>query len=405
MTATPIAVRSAGITCLLAVLVALGPLSTDLYLPALPDLTRELADSPAEGQLTLSVFLVGLAVGQLFYGPLSDRFGRRRLLIGGVALYAASGAACALATSIEMLIALRFVQALGACCGPVLGRAVVRDIHGPDGAVRILAYLAMAMALAPALGPILGGQLTEWLGWRASFWALAAFGAAALAGVFLLLPETNMRRDPEATRPRRLARNYVTLLMHRRYMGYLLIVAFSYSAIFSFISGSSFLMVDVLGLSPSLYGFSFATVVVGYMIGTFGAGRLTRRLGIDRMIVIGSTVACLGGIVMAACALAGYLSALAVVGPMMVVMIGLGFVLPNATAGAIAPFATMTGLASALMGFCQMGMAALVGIAVGRLAGSTALPMAGAIALVSLAASLTYFGMVRSRRPANGPAG
>jgi DHA1 family bicyclomycin/chloramphenicol resistance-like MFS transporter len=380
---------------LLTALVAIGPLSTDLYLPSLPALTRALGTDVPTAQLTLSVFLAGFALGMLVYGPLSDRFGRRPLLLAGVALYTAGSVACALAPGIGVLIACRFVQSLGAACGPVLARAVVRDVYGRDGAARVLAYMGMAMALAPMVGPVLGGLLTVWIGWRANFWALTAFGAAGLAGVALLLAETNARPDPAATRLARLVRNYGTALGHRGFVGYMLIVAFVFSGIFAFISGSSFLLVDALGLTPDLYGLCFAAVVTGYMAGSFGAGRLTRRLGIDRMIAIGLGVGTAGGLAMAALAWARPPGVVEAVAPYFVFMIGAGLVLPNAMAGGVGPFPRMAGLASSLLGFAQMGIAALVGIAVAHLTDGTARPMAGALLLACLGAAAAFLALVR----------
>jgi len=164
------------VTALLTALVALGPISTDLYLPSLPGLARDFGVAAADVQLTLSVFLIGLAVAQLIHGPLSDRFGRRPVLLTGLAIYVVASVACLLAPTIEVLIAVRFVQAVGACVGPVLARAIVRDVHGREGATRILAYMSAAMALAPAIGPIVGGFVEVWLGWRVNFLLLVAYG-------------------------------------------------------------------------------------------------------------------------------------------------------------------------------------------------------------------------------------
>ncbi len=392
--------RSPAVTILLAALVALGPVSTDLYLPSLPGLARAFVTDVAEVQLTLSVFLAGLAGGQLAYGPLSDRFGRRPVLLAGLAIYAVATLACSLAPSMEVLIAARFLQAVGACAGPVLGRAVVRDVHGREGAARILSYMAAAMALAPAIGPILGGFLEVWFGWRSNFVALLAYGLAGLAATVLMLPETNARLDPLATRPLSIVANYGALLRHRSFLGYALCNACAYSGIFSFISGSSFVLVDVVGLPPDQYGFCFAAIVVGYMIGTIIGGRITRRLGIDRMVSMGALIALAGGIVLVACGWfgpdRGLAGALAIVLPMMIFMVGVGFVMPNAFAGGIGPFPQMAGAASALLGFLQMAVAAVVGIAVGHLDDGTARPMTTAILLAAIAVVLAHRLLVRN---------
>src|SRR5215468_12246592 len=224
--------NSLPVTALLTALVALGPISTDLYLPSLPSLARYFAVGVDDIQLTLSVFLVGLATAQLVYGPLSDRFGRRPVLLVGLAIYVVASIVCMLSPSVPVLVVARFVQAVGACVGPVLGRAIVRDVHGREGAARVLAYMSAAMALAPAIGPILGGFLEEWFGWRANFLALVCYGILGAAITWQILPETNKLPDLEAARLDRILRGYQGFLGHRRYVGYVLCCAFAYSGIF-----------------------------------------------------------------------------------------------------------------------------------------------------------------------------
>ena len=387
------------VAVLLTALVALGPISTDLYLPSLPAIGTAFGVGAAEVQLTLSVFLAGFACSQLIYGPLSDRFGRRPVILVGLALYLAATVLCVVAPDIEILILARFLQALGACVGPVLGRAVVRDVYGREGAARVLSYMGMAMALAPALGPIIGGYLQVWFGWQANFLVLVGFAVALLLAILAILPETNRWMDPLATRPGRLVSTYLMLLRHRSYLGFVLITAFSYSGIFSFISGSAFVLIGLLGLSPDQYGFCFAAIVVGYMIGTFCSGRLTTRLGHGPLIQLGTLVQCLGGLLGVLLYGADILTVASVVGPVTLFMVGTGLVLPNAQAGAVGPFPKVAGSASALLGFFQMSLAALVGIAVGHGSGTSALPMMAAIALVALGATLSYWLMVRPAAP------
>lgn len=386
--------ESLAVAMLLTAMVALGPISTDMYLASLPILKTVFATDTARVQLTLSVFLAGFALGQLVYGPLSDRFGRRPVLAAGLGLYLAASIACTLAWSIEALIAARLVQAVGACAGPVLGRAVVRDVHGPTRAATVLSYMASAMALAPAIGPILGGYVTVALGWQANFVIMAAAGLALLAALALMLDETNRWRDPSATAPGRLLANYLGLLHSRVFVGYALTMALSYCAIFAFISGSSFVLIEVLGVGTEWFGYGFAAAVLGYMAGTLLAGRLTARLGIDRLILAGAVIGAAAAGVMAAAAWLGWASLATVVGPMAVAMVGIGLVMPNATAGAIAPFPRMAGTASALMGFMQMGLAAVLGGAIGHIHDGTARPMATGIAL-ALFGCLAVFLAVR----------
>ncbi|MDR2239383.1 MAG: multidrug effflux MFS transporter [Zoogloeaceae bacterium] len=385
---------SFGLAVLLTTLVALGPLSTDFYLPSLPALMRALATDPAHVQLTLSVYLVGFAVAQLFYGPLSDRYGRRPVMLFGLSLYLVSSLACMLAPSIGALTLARFFQALGACAGPVLGRAIVRDVYGPLQAARVLAYISGAMAVAPMAGPVLGGWLTVAFGWRANFALLALFSAAQVVAIFLLLGESNAHRDAEATQPRRILGNFGALLSARRYLGYLLCLSFIYAGLFSFISGSPFVLIEIHGLSPQWYGASFGFAVAGYVSGTLAAGRLTLKLGPARMVLLGALLGAAAGTLMAALAFSGGIWGILL--PMFAYMMAAGIVMPNAVGGALAPYPKMAGSASALMGFVQMSLSAAVGIAVGHAYAGTALPMTTAIALCGWATLASYFFLVRS---------
>lgn len=385
---------SPGLAVLLTTLVALGPLSTDLYLPSLPGLAVEFATDVARVQLTLSVFLAGFGIAQLAYGPLSDRFGRRPVLLGGLAVYLAASLACVLATGIDALIAARFFQALGACAGPVLGRAIVRDLYGPVHATRVLAYLGGAMALAPMLGPVLGGYLTVWFGWRANFVLLTAFSALQLAATLRLLAESNVHRDPAATRPRRILANYRALAAAPRYLGYLLCFATSYAALFAFISGSSFVLIGVYGFSPQGFGASFGFAVSGYLAGTLIAARLAARHPPRRLVLAGAALGALSGTAMVALS-AGAAGAWGVLLPMFVCMLGTGLVIPNAIAAALAPYPGMAGAASALMGFVQMALAAAVGAMVGHAIDATAMPMALAVALCGWSALASWWLLVR----------
>ncbi|MGE0714880.1 MAG: multidrug effflux MFS transporter [Alphaproteobacteria bacterium] len=374
-----------GLVVLVTALVALGPLSTDLYLPSLPALTRALGSDVATAQLTLSFFLVAFACCQLICGPLSDRFGRRPVVVGGLLVYLAATLACMAAPSMEALIAARFFQAVGGCAGPVLGRAIVRDIWGRERAAQVLAYVGAAMALAPAIGPILGGMVEVRFGWRANFALLLTYALLLLAAVLATLEESNRNRDPGGLAPGRLIRGYAGFLGDRRYLGYAGAVALGYCGLFAFISGSSHVLIDVIGLTPDRYGWCFGAVVAGYAIGTTSAGRLTRRLGIDRMIGMGAALAAAGGIVMAALAWSGIATVAAIVAPSFLYAAGIGMVFPNAQAGAMGPYPTRAGAAAAMVGFLQMGLGAVAGILVGHAFDGTPVPMATAIGLAGMA--------------------
>lgn len=385
---------SFAIAALLTVAVGLGPLATDLYLPSLPSIGAYFQASVADTQLTLSVFLIGFAASQLIYGPLSDRFGRRPVMLAGFTIFAAASVLCALAPSMELLIIGRFLQALGVCGGPVLGRAVVRDVYGPDRAARVLSYMATAMALGPALGLLLGGVLETQFGWRAAFWALFGVGLFLLAAVGLTLPETNRHRDPSATRPDRILRNFGTLLTHQSYIGFALIVAFSYAGIFAFISGSPFVLMRAMGLSPTAYSLYSAAVISAYMVGAFISGRFALRLGQERLIAMGVALGILSAGSGLVFAWLGIMTLPTVLLPLAGYLLAAGLMLSNAIAGALRHYPHMAGSASSLIGFIQMGSAALLGVGIGHLDDGTSLPMAAANALSGLIVLLAYVGLV-----------
>lgn len=374
---------------LLAALTSLGPLSTDMYLPTLPALRGEFAADVGRVQLTLSLFLVGFAVTQLVYGPVSDRVGRKRPILFGLGLYIVATLCCTFAWSIEALIAGRFLQALGACAGVVLGRAVVRDLFTRERAARMLSYLGMAMSFAPMIAPTIGGYLQLAFGWKSVFVAQAVFGVTLFALAWYKLPESNLSPDPYALSPRRMLRNYATLLTSRRYLGFALAVAAGYAGLFSWISGSSFVLIDVYGVPSQHFGLYFAGICIGYIIGTLISARLALRLGLERMMTIGTGVTAAGGLAMLALVLARADGPLTLLMPMMVFTMGLGLVMPQGQAGALSPFPQMAGSAAALMGSLQFAIASVVGIVVGHGFDGTALPMALSLAatgLVSLAA-------------------
>jgi DHA1 family bicyclomycin/chloramphenicol resistance-like MFS transporter len=370
---------------LLAALSAIGPLTTDMYLPSLPDIARQLGSSTAHVQLTISAYLIGFAVGQILYGPVSDRHGRKPVLLAALALYCVASLVCVLSTSIEMLIAARFVQALGGSGGIVLARAIVRDLHSGARAGRELSLIGSVMALAPVLAPIAGGVLQTAFGWRSIFVTLVAAGLAAAVVVWLQLPETLARRAAEPVSVAGMLKSYRAVARHPAYLAYLGLATTSYAGLFAWISGASFVLQNLYGLSPFSFGLAFAVGSLGYMTGTTLAARLVMRLGIDGIVGLGSCTLALGGLGAVAALALGFGSAFSLVLPVAVYLAGLGMVLPQAIAGAMTPFPDRAGAASALLGFIQQSAAALCGALVGWLLGENAWPLAGAVAAMGCA--------------------
>ncbi len=358
------AAESTATSAMLVGLVAMMAISTDLYLPSLPAIARDLRVDVAAAQLTLSAFLIGIAGGQLVLGPLSDRFGRRPVLIGATLCYTLASIACAFATDIDRLVAARVMQAIGACAGGVVGRAVVRDGYGRERAARVLALIGSAMSVVPAIGPIVGGFVETYAGWRWNFALLTGFGSMLFVAILVGLPETNRYKDAKATQPARLLVNFIAIARTRSFLAYALAGAASYAGMFAFISGSSFVFVDVLHTTPRAFGFYFALAVFGYFLGTQVTARLTMRLGIDAMLRLSGLVMLAGGGAMVLMTLAGLTRSETWGAPpiaiaMAVYCIGFGICSPSAMAGAIGPFPQMAGTASAVMGFMQTGLAAL----------------------------------------------
>lgn len=399
----PLRPGSLGMGALLTALVGFGAVSTDLYLPSLPAIVAEFDTTISEAQITLSIFMAGFAAAQLIYGPLSDRFGRRPVLLAGLALYGIASVACAFAGSIETLQAGRFIQAVGACSGPVLARAVVRDLYAREDAARVLAFMGAAMGLIPAAAPILGGQVEVAFGWRGNFILLMVFGVAVLAATFVFLGETNLSRDPTALRPLRMLRNYVELMRHRVYVGFTLAVSFAFGGLFAFISGASFVFIGVYGIPPDTFGFFFSGGVIGFISGSLTTARLGRRLGLERMIRLGASIAACGAAIIMLHALfgprSGMPAALMMVAGMIVFLAGFGMVMPNGYAGAVGPFPRKAGAAAALVGCMQMAVAAFAGWLVGVFHDGTPVPMAIVIAVSTMGALFVAFALVPPTAP------
>jgi MFS transporter, DHA1 family, multidrug resistance protein len=369
------------LTALLALLTAVGPMSVDLYLPSLPQIGRVFDAAVPQVQLTLSGYLLCFAVGQIVYGPVSDQVGRKPVLLTALSLYVAVCLGCVFATSIEMLIALRCLQALGVAGAPVLARAMVRDLYHGVRAGRELARMGSITALAPVVAPSLGGVLQAAFGWQAAFVAMAALGLGAILLVMRFLPETmNRPAVAGALSLSSIVRNYGIFLRHRTYRLYLAIVAASYGGLFAWISGSSFVLQDLYALSPLVFGLVFAMATLGYGAGTLLAAKLVGRIGIDRTIVCGGFALAAGGLAMAAAVALGATSPFALVAPMALYLCGLGLAMPQSMAGALMPFPERAGAASSLLGFLQQAIASSIGIVVGQMLGSSALPLALVIA-------------------------
>jgi len=395
-----LALTSIWTTVLLAAAVALGPLAIDMYLPALPLMAESLSASATQIQLTLSIYLTGFALAQLVCGPLADRFGRKPIMIGGFLLFALASIGCALAESIETLILCRFLQALGGSAGPVLGRAAVRDIYTPREAARIMAILASIMALAPAVAPTIGGFMMASLGWPSLFLALGAYSLLMALVVAFGIPEPMNPQHRQSLAIGSLLRNYRRIGSDIGFIGYTLTNSLAFAGLFAFLSGSSFVLIEFFGVKPQHFGLFFACVVAGYIAGNLMAIRLGRKLTPDQILLRGLVVSVSGGAVMSGLALEGVNTVWAVILPQIVFIAGVGMVLPQTMAGALASFPGMAGSASALFGFIQMVVAAIVGVLVGYFHNGTPVVMAVIIGICAVSALASYLLLVRNHAAA-----
>jgi DHA1 family bicyclomycin/chloramphenicol resistance-like MFS transporter len=373
---------------ILGALIASAPMSIDMYLPALPTIGAEFGATTGEVQLTLSLYFIGSALSQLFYGPMSDRFGRRPLLVVGISLYSLTSMLAALSTGIEQLVWLRLLQAFGGAAGTVIARAIVRDLVGGDAAARALSMLTLVMGAAPLAAPLVGGQVLAWIDWRAIFWLLAVFGLACLASVLLWVPETHPPERRRRLSPVGMLRAYVEVLSHRRSLGSVLTAGAAFSGMFAYISGTPFVYIEVFGVPAQLYGFLFGINIVAIMSGAFVNSRVVMRVGRGRMMSFGTAMAALAGLSLLAVALTGLGGLVGIVVPLFFYMGSLNLIAANAMASALDEFPQSAGTAAALFGFCQFGFGAVAGALVGQLHDGTAVPMAAVIATTGVSSLL-----------------
>ena len=373
-----------GLTLLLGLVVALDPLSIDTALPVVPEIAGGLSSDLSSVQLGLSLFVFGMAAGQLFHGPASDRFGRRPVMLAALALYVLASAAAALAPDAAALAAARAVQGFAAAATQTVSRAIIRDRLDREDAARVLSYVLLMLGIAPIVAPALGAWLAGEVGWRAVFWAMAAYGALALAAHGARLEETNLDRDPRALDPSRLARTLAEIGRNGLFWSHVGCGAAAFAALFAFLVGSPAALIVFLGATPEEFSIWFAIVMAGNLAGYPAAARLVGRLGIDRLLTIGTAGGAAAAAALAALAFAGVHSPAAIVAPFCVYMFCFALILPAATAGALSPFPRTAGAASALLGFAQLGTAAGAGALVAAFDDGTQMPMVVVVAAAGL---------------------
>lgn len=383
----------ARLAVVLGILTAFGPLSIDMYLPALPTIADDFGVATARVQTTLALFFIGLAAGQFVYGPLADRIGRRRPLLFGCGLYTLASLGCLVAPSIEALSGLRLLQALGGCAGMVIARSVVRDCFDAQESARMFSLLMLVMGLAPITAPLIGGQLLIFFGWRSIFWLLAGFGLLCLLLVSMALPETlPPERRIRAGLGRTLA-TYRDLLADRPFVGFALTTGLSGAAMFTYITGSPFVVIELYGVTPQAYGWIFGANAFGLILASQLNRWLLGRYKSGTILSVALLAVAVASLALVGIAAGGSGSLAALLVPLFICIAGYGIVSPNAAAAALGPHGQVAGSASALLGGLQFAVGTAASTLVSLLHNGSALPMAGVIAACCLGALTSYLTM------------
>lgn len=388
----------------LALLLGLQPVTTDVYLPALPALTRELGASMAAAQQTMAALMLAFGLAQLVWGPLADRFGRAPVLRIGLLTFTLASLGCAAAGSIGSLIVWRIVQ--GACLAAaiVVARAMVRDLYAPHEGARVMSLGLSGLGVIALAGPAIGGAVAAWLGWRATLTGVALAGLAVLLFVLWRLPETLPKQNLQALQPRPLLQAWRRILGHRSFVAWATLVGCTYGGLFTVLAGSSFVFIDVLGLSPAQYGLALASCSLAYIVGTFACRRWIVRHGLAGAVRRGAGFTFAGGVLIVALAAAGVVSAWALLAPLWLYAFGHGTHQPCGQVAVVGPFPQHAGTASALAGFVLSLVAYAIGLWLGQALDGTVRPFAYGIGFWAAMTALVGWTLVqRAEAKVSGP--
>ena len=379
----------------LALLLGIQPITTDLYLPALPGLTRELGASVASAQLTLTALLLAFGVSQLFWGPLSDRFGRRPVLLVGMAAYVLASLGSAFSPSMDVLIIWRTLQGAAMGAAVMCARAIVRDLYTPVQGASVMSKGLSGLGVIACLSAPLGGLLTAWFNWHAALLALSVFGAISLALIALRFEETVPAKNPKALQLSTLARTWLGIVRNPTFLAYTALTTFAYSGLFTFLASSSFVFIHVLGLSTTQYGMVMFANSFIYLLGTFLCRRLLPRFGVRHAVAIAGGLTLAGGGTVAALYFAGLQSVWAIEVPFALFMLAHGIHNPCGQSGAVGPFPQAAGAASALNGFIAMVSAFATGQWLGVHMDGTVRPLVMGIFFWSVLVALSAWTVVQ----------
>ena len=394
------------VVLVLTLLLGIQPISTDLYLPALPTLQRELGASQSATQLTLSALIICFGLAQLVFGPLSDRHGRRPILLWGMALYTVASVLAAASTSIEWLIVWRAMQGVAMAAAVTCGRSIVRDLFQPHDGARVMSRALSGLGFIGMLSPLLGGALVQWANWHAALSAPAVFGAVTLGFIAWRFEETLPRANPQATQLRTMLSNWASVARHPTFRAWVTLLSCTYGGLFLYLASSSFVFIDVLGISRVGYGLIMASNSLAYVGGTWLCRRLLIARGLRRTVKLGGWFSLIGGLASAALSLGGLHTVWAVLLPQWLYAVGHGIHQPCGQAGAVGPFPDKAGAAAALSGFIMMATSFGIGLWLGRSFNGTVYPLTLGLAVFGAAVAATAWTLVqRDGEPHTAPAG
>lgn len=392
------------VVAILSLLLGIQPVTTDLYLPALPALTEGFGATMAQAQLTLSALLLAFGVSQLFWGPLSDRYGRRPILLWGLAAYVVAAIGSALAPSMALLIAWRIVQGAAMGAAVMCARAIVRDLYTPVAGARAMSKGLTGLGVIACLSAPLGGLLSDVFNWRVALLALAVFGACALAMMLLRFEETLARKNPRALEPRTLLRTWWTIVRNPTFVAFSALSTASYGGLFTFLAASSFVFIQVLGLSKTRYGLVMFSMSFVYVLGTFWCRRLLPRFGVRRSVAIAAGLTLAGGLLSGGLAWLGFHNVWALLLPYYLFVFAHGVHQPCSQSGAVGPFPGAAGAASAFNGFLMMLAAFAMGGWLGSQMDGTVFPLAYGVLFWSVCISVIAWTLVQKHGEPPAPA-
>lgn len=372
-------------------LAILSPLALDTFLPAVDDAAKSLNTNIGNIMISFGVLSVGIALGQIIHGPLSDRYGRKPIVVWGLIFYMMSSLLTPFVLSIELLYNLRFIQGLAVAATMIVMRSIVRDLFSVKEGAKLFANLFVILAIIPIIGPIIGGHLTIWFGWQSVFFLMAGISAIVLLTTVVLFEESLPKKDPDALKLNKLLSNFNEIITERNFLTFLLIGVGAYAGLYGVITGIAPVMTGLLRQQANVFGYQFAAIMIGHFISAAIAGKLVHILGIKKLLFMGTLISMIGGLLLIGASLLGIITIYSILIPSTIFLLGFALTIPGMTAGALSNFQHMAGRATSLLGFIQHGTGAFVSITLGYIAdGSTSMPMAIAIAVASLFAFISF---------------